>query len=452
MNIEMTRRNLLKSIGLGAGALALDPFLGQLAASEAKAAKPLRVVFVIQSNGFMFQHAVPSGIMRPANDAKSYDKPIDVSLKDREFHPALEPLAAFKDRICLVQNLSNRIAYSDHSCCFGVLGCSPKNEAWGPSADILCAEALPAAFKHVGLGYSDTHSDTYTISASAKGKPVPILHSPLEAYKSLFGSATDAGVKTFDTRTNILEFMTGDVKRSQAALPADQKPKLDSYAEAYATLRERQGKLLALRGSIKQHAPKLDEAAFAQKPNSSTLLKAHFDIAAAVLIAGMTNVVTLISAAGGPQGQWPELGLPDLHGLGHGGKWNYESHQAAFTALRQHHTKLIAELAAKLQATPEGTGTMLDNTLIVYQSDSTDGHHPSCYNNPMVLIGNLGGKLKTEGRYLDFPGYTAKGHRTMATFYNTLFQAVGAPSEKFGIDDVKVPIANQRGVISELLA
>ncbi len=245
MNIEMTRRNLLKSVGLGAGALALDPIFGQLAAAEAKPAKPLRVVFVIQSNGFMFQHAVPSGIKRPANDAKSYDKPIDVSLKEKEFHPALEPLAAFKDRICLVQNLSNRIAYSDHSCCFGVLGCSPKGEAWGPSADLLVSEALPAAFKHVGLGYSDTHSDTYTISASAKGKPVPILHSPLEANKSLFGSATDAGVKTFDTRTKILEFMADDVKRSRAALPGNEGQKLDSYAEAFETLRERQGKLLA---------------------------------------------------------------------------------------------------------------------------------------------------------------------------------------------------------------
>ena len=80
---------------------------------------------------------------------------------------------------------------------------------------------------------------------------------------------------------------------------------------------------------------------------------------------------------------------------------------------------LSAEERAKLDAVKEGDGTMLDNTLIVFMSDSGDGHHPQLYNWPMVLIGNLGGRLKTDGRYLEFPGYGKTNHSTIASLGST---------------------------------
>ena len=100
----------------------------------------------------------------------------------------------------------------------------------------------------------------------------------------------------------------------------------------------------------------------------------------------------------------------------------------------------------------EGDGTMLDNTLIVYLSDSGDGHHPSLKEWPVVLIGNLGGKLKTAGRYLRFPTYGAKGHRTMANLYCSLLHAAGKPRDKFGIADPGLKDLDQTGPLSDLLA
>ena len=71
---------------------------------------------------------------------------------------------------------------------------------------------------------------------------------------------------------------------------------------------------------------------------------------------------------------------------------------------------------------------------------------------PVVLIGNLGGKLQTEGRYLQFPNYGSKAHRTTANLFCTLLHAAGKPRDKFGVADPGLKDINQTGIVSELLA
>jgi hypothetical protein len=84
-------------------------------------------------------------------------------------------------------------------------------------------------------------------------------------------------------------------------------------------------------------------------------------------------------------------------------------------------------------------------------SDSGEAHHPSLYEWPVVLIGNLGGKLKTEGRYLQFPSYGSKAHRTTANLFCTLLHAAGKPRDKFGVADPGLKDVDQTGIVSELL-
>ncbi len=71
---------------------------------------------------------------------------------------------------------------------------------------------------------------------------------------------------------------------------------------------------------------------------------------------------------------------------------------------------------------------------------------------PMVLIGDLGGSLKSGGRYLQMPHYGSKNHRTMAALYCTLLHAAGKPRDKFGVNDPGIKEADQSGVVAELLA
>ena len=105
----------------------------------------------------------------------------------------------------------------------------------------------------------------------------------------------------------------------------------------------------------------------------------------------------------------------------------------------------------KLESVPEGDGTVLDNTAILYLSGAADRHHSSCFEWPMVLIGNLGGRLRSNGRYLCWPNYGEKGHRTVANLYCTLLHAAGTPRDSFGDTDPGLKDFDQTGPLTELL-
>ncbi len=457
--MTVTRRQMMKGLALGAGAALLTPVLGQLAAHAAgdeRRAVRKRVVFVVQSNGMNPNHLLPSGVQRPKNGRPTNDVLEEVALKDRELHPALAPLTPLKERMTLVQGLSGRIALSDHSANHGALGCYPANK--GPMAqtiDLALGEALPGIVPHVGLGLMNRLDLTmnYQISAAGPGKAAPIQCSTELAFKGLFGSvAGGSSRQAFDRKTNLLDFMADDVRRSRDALAGEERQKLDQYLEAFESLRDRQGKIDAVRDELARNAPKLDDK-FA-KPTECHCLEAQFEIAAAALITGLTNVVTLTSGGGGQHYiSFPELGIPvDGHHYGHGGGVPGKDYEQCFVEVRQYHAKLIAGLAQKLDGVREGDGTMLDNTLIVYLSDSGDAHHPQLYEWPVVLIGDLGGRLKTRGRYLQFPAYGTQNHRTMANLYLTLLEAAGKPREKFGVPDPGLRDIDQSGPVGDLLA
>ena len=460
MNTELTRRSMMKGITLGAGTTLLSPILGQIAAQAAgdeKAVLRKRVVFVVQSNSLNPNHLVPAGVKRRPdgrNERPTNDQLEEISLKDKDLHPAMEPLKGFKDRMAFVQGLSGRIAISDHSANHGALGAYGAGRgAMMQTIDSAVGEALPGTFSHVALGLNGGEGPmNYRISAAGTGKEVPIICSPDLAFQSLFGSVAEgAGKSAFDRRTNLLDFMTDDVRRGRSELVGDERQKLDRYLEAFETLHKRQQALVAKSDELKKNAPKLGEKATTSV--SSLILEAQFETAAAALVAGLTNVVTLASGGGGQQfGKFPEFGIPDLHGIGHGDAYGRVSSEDCFVELRRFHTKLIAGLAAKLESVPEGTGTMLDNTLIVYLSDSGEAHHPSLYEWPIVLIGNLGGRLRTDGRYLQFPNYGTSKHRTTASFFCTLLHAVGKPRDKFGVADPGLRDIDQSGVVAELLS
>ncbi len=455
MTTQATRREVLKSVGLGAGATVLSPILGSLAAhaaGDAAAANPKRVVFVLQSNGMNPAHLLPSGVERKsANSDSPTQKFTEHALDGRTLHKALEPLAPFQKRLGLVQGLSNKIALSDHSGELGALGCYPKGKVHAATIDHAVAEALPGVFPHVGVGYSD-RGNVYCYSASGPGRAVPIVCSPADAFKTLFGSvAAGADRTSFDHRTNLLDFLADDVKRSRAALAGEEKQKLDGYVEAFEALHARQAKLVAMADAIRKNTPKLNEK-LAKEATASLTLEAQFEIAGAALVAGLTRVVTITSGGGGQAfGKFPELGVPDLHHIGHGGSYEGKTYEECFVAIRRVHTALIASLAKQLESIKEGNGTMLDNTVIVYLSDSGDSHHPTGKQWPVVLLGNLGGKLKTNGRYVDYPAYGKPGHRTLANLYLSLLHAVGKPRDKFGIPDIGLKDFDQTGPLSELL-
>ena len=116
------------------------------------------------------------------------------------------------------------------------------------------------------------------------------------------------------------------------------------------------------------------------------------------------------------------------------------------------HVKQIANMAQKFDSIPEGTGTMLDNTMIVYMSCSSGDHHCGGYDWPFVLLGGMGKKLKA-GRYIEYPKYGDKGHRTVGSLYLSLMHAAGMRTpDTFGQLDSSLKHLDLTGPLRELMA
>jgi hypothetical protein len=218
-------------------------------------------------------------------------------------------------------------------------------------------------------------------------------------------------------------------------------------------MRRRQVKLKAREADLLKLAPVVGPKFTSE--TETDRLEAHVEIGAAALIAGLTNMLVLASGCGSPYFEVTFRGLGvgvNLHHIGHGGGENGKNGDELTRMICRYHIGLVAKLADRLKAVPEGNGTMLDNTVIVFLSDSAEAHHATCYEWPMLILGNLGGKLKTGGRYIEFPRYGQAGHRTIANLYCTFLHAAGAPRDKFGNLDPELSRETQTGPLADLLA
>jgi hypothetical protein len=449
------RRRFLKGVSLGAGAMVLSPLLRRLEAEAAgdPAASPNRVVFVIESNGLFPHHVRPKGIERPKGGV---ERLINEPLAARELPDPISALAPFKDRLTILEGLSGRIAEGGtggHSTNYGGLGCYPGSKGpMAPTVDAAMAAALPGIIPHIGLGIHSRPevSVHYSVSAVGPGKPLPIQCKPELAAQALFGSVTGGDAReAFDLRTNLLDFMAQDVAKIRKELASPERMKLDSYLEAFEALRDRQSKILAIKDRLKEQALPPDRF---KSPVETDRLEAQFDVAAAALISGLTNAVTIASGGGGQHYiTFTGLGIPiDGHSIGHGKGIDGKTAEECRVVIRQFHAKLIARLASKLQAVREGDGTALDRTLIVYLSDSGESHHPRLQEWPVILLGTLGGRIRSNGRYLHYPTYQARGHRTISNLYLSLLQAAGDVRESFGLRDPGLKDVEEPGALPEL--
>jgi hypothetical protein len=452
----------VKGLTLGAGASLLNPLISHLLAEPAGQAQaiPQRFVFVLQSNGMNPNHIIPVGLPT-RRDAELFSN-AETEITSLDDHTLPDPIAAltpFKQQLTLLQGLSGRSSEGGsggHSTNQGALGCYPGSQ--GPLAQTIdCAlgEANPGIIRHIGLGVLEKTDQTlnYLLSCSAPGKPQPLQCAPEQAFRSLFASVLQgADRSSFEQRTHLLDFMTNDIRRARQALAGPERERLEGYLGAFETLHARQGAIDAIRQSLETVTPKLQDQ-FA-KPTQVNRLQAQFEIATASLLAGLTNSVT-IASGGGFQNylSWPDLGIPiGGHEVGHGKGVDGLTPEQIHVKVRQFHCELIANMAAKFAAVPEGQGTMLDNTLIVYLSDSGESHHPRLQQWPVVLLGGIGKKFHRGGRYVQLPYYGAKKHRTLANFYLTLLHAVGRERDHFGVPDVALRGIDQSGIIRELLA
>ncbi len=456
--MRVSRRNLLKGLALGSGSMLL-PTMAQriLANGEGKTSAP-RFVFVIQSNGFDAVQACPDSI--PFQKYDDRDKFENIDLSDHKLPKGLAPLEELKSKTTILQGLSGRCTgggHSTHGGCIGLYRTSGANTSpQGITIDYQLGQAKPGILPWVGVGMASGAQDALmNISARAAHKSMQIILKPEKAYKAFFSVAAGGALeKNFHLKRNLLDYMVGDVKKTRAALGSLAGEELDAYLSAYDQLAARQYKLLKNKEILKRAAPELDDRFTSEV--ATQRLEAQFELATSSLIGGLSNVATITSAATEINAQ-PYLGIGvDLsnHAYGHmGGNKRDAKGVPHYEKVRNWLFGLISKMAKRLEETPEGSGNMLDNTLIIYMSDAPDTHHSTGYEWPLVIVGNLKDKMKLGGRYLNFPGYGQPGHRTIGCLYNSFLRSVGTNQETFGRVDPDLDLrAMQTGPLTELMA
>ncbi len=440
----------------------LTPFVSRLTA-EAAGENPVRFVFLVEGNGLPAAQVQPVGIPRaempnmrnPQSKQSAEERLVDLSLSapGHGLPEPLEPLARHMKRLTVIQGLSGRVCGGGHSNDFGALGAyAGRAGAKDITIDSALARAHPAIFRHVALGISRNGAPgiIYCCSAAGPNQKVPHYQDPALAYEMLFGKILGGNTKAeVGTQAMLLEFMAGDIRALKKQLSPEDARKLEEYAEAFSTIAKRQSKLEEV---DPRKIPARRDELYGSAVESKRL-EAHFEMAATALITGLTNTVTLASGAGSPNFEVTFKGLginSDKHQIGHR---SVDGALEMEVKTRRYHMELLAKLVDQLTAVPEGGGTMMDNTAIIYLSDSAENHHSTCFEWPMLMLGDLGGRLKAGDRFLNVPRYGAKGHRTVAQFYNTLLHAAGAPTDHFGQKDSELEgVIDQGEPMGELLA
>jgi hypothetical protein len=462
----ITRREWLG--GMAAGSMALSPLGRSLAAQAVGASEPpppQRFVFVLFENGLWEHEVQPKGV--PLGTEKVRVSPLGpLALPDR----VIDPFTPFKDRINLIQGLRGSHLNPNHGAGYGALSGLPqapadKRRVRAESIDAALARVFPSLFPIVVLGIQGGSTETstaYGISAWGQGKPIPIQCRPELAYESLFGSA-GTNQNDFLSRKNLLDFVAGDLQQLRPGLGHSEREQLEYHLDALESLSKRWGQLGALKddGKLAKHAPKLPTPPPQLMPD---VIAAQFDIATAALTAGLTNVVTITSGLGGLSPSYKGFSNMGQHSAGHGNPDPDLGVRGTEVVRRAHRfmAERTAALMKKLQDIPEGGGTMLDNTLVVFMSDSANRQHCNGSQWPVVLIGNLGGRLKT-GQLINYPMQAKKvedewGTRemgdglptnpTLNRLFCTLLHAAGAPRQHFNL---LVPNLDQTGPLPELL-
>ncbi len=455
------RRDILRGLSLGSGAVLFAPMLRSIEAQE-PSDRPKRFVFIVKSGGIDNANLVPAGLPDYQSDR---EKLVDVSLRDHTLPEIFRPFEAMKNRLTIVQGLSGNNLKGNHTSGFGTLSCRNSELApVGPSVDALLGmhhstgpyPMFGFATNAAVRGQASVPADAYvypTMSAYKKGQAVAYQASPTKAFNELFGSAVLPAEKLNNesiVKRNLMDFLKDDADRIRKRLSSDDREMFDGYVDTFESLKVRAKRKALLKNKIKTYMPDYDSDKYT-KMQHMPRMEAQLEMGAAALIAGLTNVVSYRLDTLGTMYQDLGIGSMGLHAIGHGGESNGYSSPEMRKMIDSYHLRLIHNMAMKFDSIREGDGTMLDTTMIVYLSCAGGKHHGGSTDWPVVLVGGMAGKMKM-GRYISYPTYARTGHRALSMIYQSLMAASGmAIDDHFGDSDPALKDLDLRGPLTELV-
>ena len=307
------------------------------------------------------------------------------------------------------------------------------NNAGGPSVDQKIAQAIGGStkFKSLQFAVRIIYGDLMSRPIwSAASRVVPALQDPWDAYKRIFadfvpatGMAAAPATK-FDLRKSVLDYALGEIASLRAKLPAADRERLDSYQDSLRELETRLATVPAAPLSCTQ--PTLgNKIDIASEPNFPTIGRLQMDMIVASLQCGLTRVASMQWANSNDQTSYSWLGVNALgHDLAHNTSNVDPSGQKKQTVFRWYGEQ-FAYFLSKLKSIPEGTGTMLDNTVVLVASEFGDSNGHISNNMTWLLGGNANGFFKP-GRVIDCGG------RSTNDVHTSLINAFGIADKTFG--------------------
>jgi hypothetical protein len=247
-----------------------------------------------------------------------------------------------------------------------------------------------------GHGYSCVYTDT--ISWATPTRPLPMIRDPRVVFDQMFGvfgtgtSDAERRAGRADDRS-ILDWLGGAVDRLKRDLGAADRARLDDYRD---NIREIERRLQAVEARNGSGEPRELPGAPAGVPDSfSEHVKLMFDLQALAFAADITRVVSFKLGRDNSNRVYPESGItsafhPASH---HGGR---EDRILEFARINAYHVSMLPHFLARLAATPDVAGTLLDNTLLVYGSPMGDSNLHDHKRVPFVVAGRGGGALRGE--------------------------------------------------------
>ena len=425
------RRTVLRGLGATLALPLLDGMIPALSAQANTAARPphrFGVVYV--PNGVIHSAWLPSG------EGAAY-----------ELSPTLTPLDPFRDRMVVLSGLScvsppGRPGgfHAKAATRFLTDVTPPTSETWldaGISMDqVLAAEfglqtqlaSLELAVESnetagaCDIGFACVYSNT--ISWKSANTPLPTQNNPRAVFERLFGDSRSTDARTRLARIqqdrSILDSVTEEADRLRGSLGHSDRAKLGEYLEA---IRDVERRLDLAEEQRDRDLPSMDRPAGipAEYDDHVDLM---FDLMLLAYQSDMTRVITFMLGREFSGMTYPQIGVPDAH--------HPISHHAGdadkidkMLKVNRYHASLFAKLLERMRATPDGDGTLLDHTTMMYGYGMAESNTHSQADIPLVLAGGGAGTLKG-GRHIRFKD------TPLANLHVTLMDNMGVHVDRHG--------------------
>jgi hypothetical protein len=421
----MTRRQLLKSLGVGAAMAPLVPALNGWASSAT--ARPKRLLLAFSSNGMVPERFWPTG-----------------SGTDFSFVPGsdLEPIAGFKRDLVIFRNLRRKVHKlgGAHERAMGALwtGCrlNPGTQfgggGWpsGPSVDQIISRALPRSTDFASLevgvqpfGPGAKGGTMQHMVYAGSNQPVPSEGNPYKLFDRLFGATSAGDQAAFERlraeRRSVMDSVRRDLAGLSSRVGVSDRMKMESHLEAVRSIERR---LEAPRPSsclIRDPRGQIDIDA---NENFPELCKLQSDLVVSAFACDRTRVASLQWSRSFSMVRHTWLGINDgHHTLSHDA-----NERSILGDITRWYMGQMAYLLGELKKVPEGDGTLLDNMLVVYCNELHTGWDHKAGPVPTIMAGSLGGLVPT-GRLVDLGDQSSLTHSNLLV---SLCHAMGLPQIK----------------------